>query len=157
MKTSKLFLLAALAARMSVSVVRAQEMHHHDLSEKLGQVTFPVSCSVAAQKQFNHALALLHSFEYAEAEKAFSAISATDPNCAMCYWGVAMSNYHPLWVPPSPSELKKGAAAVEQAKALNARTQRERDYIAALETFYKDSDKLDHRTRARAYAQAMKQ
>jgi tetratricopeptide (TPR) repeat protein len=157
MKPSKPFLFIALTALMTVSVLRAQEMHRHDPAEKLGQVNFPVSCSAAAQKQFNRALALLHSFQYQEAEKAFSEISATDPNCAMSYWGVAMSNYHPLWVPPSQKELNNGSAAIERAKSLSARTQRERDYIAALETFYKDADKLDHRTRARAYEQAMKQ
>ena len=157
MKTSKLFLIVALSGLMSVSVVRAQEPHQHDPPEKLGQVNFPVSCSAAAQQQFNRALALLHSFQYPEAEKAFSAVSATDPNCAMRYWGIAMSNYHPLWAPPNQAELKTGAAAIEHAKSLNAKTQRERDYIAALETFYKDADKLDHRTRARAYEAAMKQ
>lgn len=157
MKTSKLFLLAALSGLLSVSVVRAQEGHEHDSSEKLGQVNFPVSCSAAAQKQFNHALALLHSFQYPEAEKAFSAVSANDPNCAMRYWGIAMSNYHPLWAPPTSAELKTGASAIEHAKSLNTKTQRERDYITALETFYKDADKLDHRTRARAYEAAMKQ
>ena len=156
MKTNKPFLFA-LIVLTSLSVVRAQMTHQHDPSEKLGQVNFPVSCSAPAQKQFNDALALLHSFQYAEAEKAFSAISVTDPNCAMCYWGIAMSNYHPLWVPPNQAELTKGAAAVERAQALNARTERERDYIAALGSFYKDADKIDHRTRARAYEQAMKQ
>ena len=156
MKTSKPFLLA-LTVLTGLSVVRAQMTHQHDPSENLGQVNFPVSCSAAAQKQFNHALALLHSFQYSDAEKAFAAISATDPKCAMCYWGIAMSNYHPLWVPPNPADLMKGAAAVERAHAVNARTQRERDYIAALGTFYKDADKLDHRTRARAYEQAMMQ
>jgi tetratricopeptide (TPR) repeat protein len=142
---------------MIVSVLQAQEMHRHDPDEKLGQVSFPISCSAGAQKQFNRALALQHSFQYSEAEKAFSEVSATDATCAMCYWGVAMSNYHPLWAPPDAEELRKGAAAIERAKSLGARTQRERDYIAALETFYKDSDRLDHRTRARAYEQAMKQ
>ncbi len=77
MKTSKLFLLAALTALMSVSLVRAQEGHQHDSSEKLGQVNFPVSCSATAQKQFNRALALLHSFQYQEAEQAFSAAGLT--------------------------------------------------------------------------------
>lgn len=156
MKTSKP-ILCALAALMSVAIVRAQDMHRHDPAERLGQVNFPVSCSAAAQKQFNHALALLHSFQYQEAEKAFSEVGATDPNCAMSYWGVAMSNYHPLWVPPTATDLQKGAAAIERARVLNTRTQRERDYIGALEMFYKDAGKLDHRTRARAYEQAMKQ
>jgi hypothetical protein len=75
----------------------------------------------------------------------------------MGHWGVAMSNYHPLWAPPTAAELRKGALAVEQAKAAGARTQRERDYIAAVELFYKDADKLNHRARADAYAEAMGQ
>jgi tetratricopeptide (TPR) repeat protein len=165
MKISKSFLLAALTALIGVSVARAQEMpqdmpqgmHTHDPSEQLGRVNFRVSCTTAAQEQFNRALALLHSFEYQEAEQAFAAISTTDPTCAISYWGVAMSYYHPLWTPPTQADLKKGSAAIERAKSLNARTQRERDYVYALEKFYKDSDKVDHRTRARAYEQAMKQ
>lgn len=157
MNISKLMLPALLTFLMSLPVLQAQEMHRHDPAEKLGQVNFPVSCSAAAQKQFNRAMALQHSFQYQEAEAAFSEVSATDPSCAMCYWGVAMSNYHPLWTPPTPDELRKGATAIERAKSLGARSQRERDYIAALDTFYKDHDRLDHRTRARAYEQAMKQ
>lgn len=148
---------ALLTFLMSIPLLQAQEMHRHDPAEKLGQVNFPISCSPAAQKQFDRALALQHSFQYQEAEAAFSEVSATDPSCAMCYWGVAMSNYHPLWAPPDPAELRKGAAAIERAKSLGARTQRERDYIAALGAFYKDSGRLDHRTRARAYEQAMEQ
>jgi hypothetical protein len=75
----------------------------------------------------------------------------------MGYWGIAMSNYHPLWAPPTAAELKKGSSAIEKAKAIGARTERERDYIAAMEVFYKDSDKLDHRTRTFAYSEAMEQ
>jgi predicted Zn-dependent protease len=131
--------------------------HHHDQTEKLGRVNFAVSCTPAAQKIFNRATAWLHSFEYEEAEKAFNEVTGTDPRCGMAYWGVAMSNYHPLWAPPTPAELQKGAKAVEQARAAGARTQRERDYIAAVELFFKDSDKLDHRARASAYGEAMGQ
>jgi hypothetical protein len=75
----------------------------------------------------------------------------------MAYWGIAMSNYHPLWAPPSAAELLKGATAIEKARAAGARTTRERDYIAAIELFYNDSDKLDHRTRTFAYSDAMRQ
>jgi hypothetical protein len=157
MKTSKLLLLAALIAVASVAAVHAQMGHQHDASEKLGHVNFPISCTAEAQKQFDHALALLHSFQYPEAEEAFAAVGEHDPKCAMGYWGVAMSNYHPLWTPPSAAELKAGVAAIERANSIDAGTPRERDYIGALEAFYKDTDKLDHRTRARAYETAMKQ
>jgi hypothetical protein len=131
--------------------------HDHDPSEMLGRINFPVSCTPKAQKQFNHAVAWLHSFEYEESEKAFTEVIATDPRCGMGYWGIAMSIYHPLWVPPNTTELKKGASAIEKAKSVGARTQRERDYIAALEYFYKNFDKLDHRTRSFAYSEAMEQ
>jgi tetratricopeptide (TPR) repeat protein len=132
---------------------REQHDHQHDSSEQIGRVNFPVSCSEG--KQFNRAVAWLHSFEYEEAERAFTAIGAADPKCGMAYWGIAMSNYHPIWAPPTPAELKKGLAAVERAGSEGTQTQRERDYIAAIEVFYKDSDKLDHKTRALAYSDAM--
>ena len=131
--------------------------HRHDASEQLGQVNFPVSCTPQAQKQFNHAVAWLHSFEYDEAAKAFNEIAVVDPRCGMAYWGVAMTNYHPLWAAPTADELKRGWDAIEKAKVTGAGTQRERDYIAALESFYRDSDKRDHRTRSFAYYDAMKQ
>src|SRR5437764_364076 len=79
------------SSNMPLPIVWAQEAHQHDSSEKLGQVNFPVSCNAIARKQFNRALALLHSFQYPEAEQAFSTIGTTDPTCAMRYWGVAMS------------------------------------------------------------------
>ena len=131
------------------------DQHQHDPSEKLGKVNFPVSCGKQAQSQFNRAIALLHSFQYPEAGVAFGQIVASEPECAMAAWGEAMSLYHPLWVPPSPSDLQRGRALAEKAQVVRAKTQRERDYIAALATFYQDSDKVDHWTRARAYAVAM--
>jgi hypothetical protein len=139
--------------------VRAQEphQHHHEQTEKLGRVNFNVSCTPEAQKRFNRAVAWLHSFEYEEAEKAFAEVTAADPRCGMGFWGVALSNYHPLWAPPTAAEMQRGARAAEQARAVGARTQRERDYIAAVELFYKDADRLDHRARASAYGEAMGQ
>jgi tetratricopeptide (TPR) repeat protein len=140
-------------------VVNAQEEHKHmhEPAEQLGQVTFKVSCNPSIQRQFNRAVAWLHSFEYDEAEKAFTEITIADPRCGMGYWGIAMSNNHPLWVPPTAAELQKGSSAVEKAKAAGAGTERERNYIAAVDAFYKDADKLDHRTRTFAYCEAMKQ
>lgn len=142
---------------IGVTVASAQEshQHRHDATEKLGQVKFPISCTPAAQQKFNRALALLHSFQYVEAAHAFAELRASDPDCAMASWGEAMSMYHPLWVPPTPAELQKGREAVGRARTANAGTARERDYISALETFYKDADKLGHWERARAYAEAM--
>jgi tetratricopeptide (TPR) repeat protein len=124
---------------------------------QLGQVDFPVSCAPAAQQQFNRAVAILHSFWYEEAIKAFGAVTETDADCAMGYWGMAMSYWTPLWATPTEAALKAGSAAVRQAQAIGAKTDRERDYIEAIATFYRDYDKLDHRTRSGAYAQVMEQ
>jgi hypothetical protein len=159
MKLSKLFLGAFLAVLLCPFEPRAQEpeQHKHDMGEKLGRVNFTVSCNSSAQQQFNRAVALLHSFWYEEAEKGFVEVTKTDPKCGMGYWGIAMSSYHPVWAPPVAGELRSGMAAMQKANAVGARTQRERDYIAAIAGFYKDADKFDHRTRALAYEKAMEQ
>lgn len=140
-------------------VTVAQEKHDHSIGkpEKLGTVHFPISGNSEAQAKFDRAVALLHSFWYQAAQKAFNDVAATDPGCAMAYWGVAMSLYHPLWEPPDVASLKAGLEAVEKAKAVGAKTEREKDYVAAIEVFYKNADKLDHRTRALAYEKAMEQ
>jgi tetratricopeptide (TPR) repeat protein len=103
-------------------------------------------------------VALLHSFHLDAAVGAFTDVAAADPTCGMAQWGVAMAWLgNPLAGPPSARGLKEGGAAVEKAKAAGARTDREREYIAAIETFYKDADRVDHRTRALAYERAMEQ
>ncbi|HEY3040060.1 MAG TPA: hypothetical protein VGJ66_15075 [Pyrinomonadaceae bacterium] len=158
MKLIRLLLNAILISVLCLQAASAQmQTHRHDTSEQLGQVNFAVSCNAAAQKQFNRATALLHSFWYDEAEKAFADISKVDTGCGMAYWGVAMSLYHPVWAPANAAELEKGWAAVEKAKTAGVRSDREKEYIAAIETFYKDSGKIDHRTRALAYEKAMEQ
>lgn len=159
--TNKLFLFVTLMMLLCTPpLVLADEEHRHHASgkpEKLGKVHFPISCNPAVQKDFDRAVALLHSFWYEEALKAFTEFSIKDPNCAMAYWGIAMCFYHPLWQPLSVDQLKPGLAAVEKAKSLGAKTDREKDYIAAIETFYTDLDKLDHRSRSLSYEKAMEQ
>jgi tetratricopeptide (TPR) repeat protein len=148
-------LLAAFIHQPPPAVAQEAHAHHHDPGEKLGRVNFSVSCTPEARRRFNRAVAWLHSFEYEEAEKAFAEVNAADPRCGMGHWGVAMSNYHPLWAPPTAAEFRRGAQAAERARAVGARTQRERDYIEAVGLFYKDADRLDHRARADAYGEAM--
>ena len=121
------------------------------------EVDFAISCGPAAQKTFKHAVWTLHSFWYPEALKEFTAVTEAEPGCAMGYWGIAMSHWYPLWFPPSPASLKAGSEAVEKAMAAPTQTDREKDYIAAIAAFYRDSDKLDHQTRAVAYEKAMEQ
>ena len=138
-----------------IALFWATQVLAHGQSEQLGRVHFPVSCGADTQVKFDRAVALLHSFWYAEGVKAFTAVTEADPRCAMGYWGIAMSHWYPLWRPPSEEMLKKGWEAVEKAKAIGATTERERQYIAAIEVFYKDAQDLDHHTRALAYEKAM--
>jgi hypothetical protein len=140
-------------------VPTAVAQHEHPAGDpgKLGKVSFPVSCDPSVQSQFSSAVAMLHSFWYEKASDTFAGVAQKDPACGMAYWGIAMTHYHPIWSAPGPADLKAGLSALEKAKAAGAKTQRERDYIAAIETFYKDSDKLDHGTRALAYEKAMDQ
>ncbi len=123
--------------------------------EQLGKVHFPVSCSPATQAQFDRAMALLHSFFYPETVKAFTAITQTEPGCAMAYWGLAMSIRQNPLIPVNIATLKQGGEAIEKAKTTSAATPRERDWIAALDTYYRDLDTVDHKTRVLAYEKGM--
>ena len=133
--------------------------HEHPAGDtaRLGKVTFPVSCAPSVQQQFSGAVAMLHSFWYEKARETFGAVAEKDPTCGMAYWGIAMTYYHSIWQPPGSADLKAGGTFIEKAKLVGAKTLRERDYIAAIETFYKESDKFDHASRALAYERAMEQ
>jgi tetratricopeptide (TPR) repeat protein len=124
--------------------------------EKLGRVLFTTSCSPEAQKQFDRALAMLHSFYFPETIKAFSAIPATDPTCAIAYWGIAISQRpNPLVGPFDAAILKRGLEAIEKGEAIGAKTERERDWLAALKEFYKDYETVPQDTRTKNYEKAM--
>jgi hypothetical protein len=146
--------IAVALGAVSASAHEAGDRQGIDTS---GRVHFAVSCSAEAQQKFDRAVAILHSFWYEEAVKAFTAVAATDPDCAMAHWGVAMSLWYPLWYPPSEKALRAGAEAVEKARAAGAKSERERDYIDAIGAFYRNWEKLDHRTRSIAYETAMEQ
>jgi hypothetical protein len=163
MKTSRSLVLSLLLSAAALPCF-ADEPHQHDHGappEKLGKVDFEVSCSAAARPQFVRGVALLHSFWYDASEKAFLEAAKTDPSCAMAYWGVAMSVFHPIWAAgnpggePSPAELARGIEAVAKAKAAATQTERERDYIAGVEAYYRDAGTRDHRARALAFEAAM--
>jgi hypothetical protein len=120
------------------------------------EIDFATSGSPAVLHPF-YAVWTLHSFWYPEALKEFPAVTEAEPDCAIGYWGIAMSHWYPLWYPPSPAALKAGSEAFEKAMAAPAKTEREKDYVAAIAAFYRDNDQLDHRTRALACEKAMEQ
>jgi tetratricopeptide (TPR) repeat protein len=119
-------------------------------------VRFKTSCSPDAQKQFERALAMLHSFFFPETIKVFSSIPEIDPSCAIAYWGIAISQRpNPLVGPFDAATLKRGLDAIEKGEAIGAKTARERDWLAAIKEYYKDYDKVDQDTRTKNYEKAM--
>lgn len=150
MTFKKLFSCSAIMVLFNATATLAQE--------KLGKVNFLVSCNADAQTQFDRAVTLLHNFWFSESDKAFAAVAQVDPSCAMAYWGIAMGQrLNPISNIPNAAALKKGWAAVENAKSVGAKSDRERAYIAAVKAFYKDSEKVDHQSRSLAYEKLMEQ
>ncbi|MEB2781435.1 hypothetical protein U3A58_13625 [Algoriphagus sp. C2-6-M1] len=119
-----------------------------------GEVSFALSCNVDIRQTFDLAISLLHSFEYEEAEKAFVKVIDADPECAMAYWGVAMSNFHALWLQSGTDYLEKGAKVLKIASS-TAKEEREKAYINALAGFYKNWETLSHKERLQKYEQEM--
>jgi tetratricopeptide (TPR) repeat protein len=133
----------------------AQHQHGAPDLGAIGAAHLATSCNAAAQQEIDRGVALIHSFWYLEAEKSFRRAADADAQCGMGWWGVAMSNLHPLWAPPTADELKVGQQTAEKAKQVGAKTPRELAFIDAINAFYTDADKLDHRTRMIAYEKAM--
>ncbi|MDP9008710.1 MAG: hypothetical protein M3N91_08385 [Pseudomonadota bacterium] len=123
-------------------------------AERLGTVSFPVSCTAAVQARFTRGVALLHDFWYQEAQRQFEEISKADPDCAMAHWGVAMSLFHQIWDRPDAATVAHGWREMQAAQARPAKTSREREYVAAMSGFYQP-DQRDYRSRIEGYAAAM--
>lgn len=144
-----------LLAASALALAATAPEPHHGHGPQVGKVSFETSCNAAAKTPFELGLGWLHSFEYEEAARTFAKAVAADPRCGIAHWGIAMSFYHPLWAPPTAAELERGRSALRRALDAGSASEREKAYIAALETFYRDSDRLDHKTRALAYSAAM--
>jgi tetratricopeptide (TPR) repeat protein len=123
-----------------------------------GEVSFSLSCNYELRETFNLGLTLIHSFEYAEAEKAFVSILDQDPECLMAYWGTAMSILnHPLSFKQNPKSLKRGEELLKIAKTLTPNNEREKDYIDAVSIYFKDWQNLDTKTRKLKYESKMEE
>jgi tetratricopeptide (TPR) repeat protein len=156
MTPNRIALLVASAFAFASSGVLAHGDDPRTKQERLGKVLFKTSCSPQAQKEFEVALARLHSFHFPETIKAFSAVPQTDPSCAIAYWGLAVAiRPNPLVGPWDAATLKRGLEAVEKGESIGAKTERERDWLAAIKEFYKDFDKVDQDTRTKNYEKAM--
>ena len=133
--------------------------HHHGgpAPAHLGRVHFPISCPVEVRPRFERGVALLHSFWYEEAGRAFADVVQADSACAMGYWGMAMSRLHPLWTPPTASDYEAGLVAARRAVAASRAGSPDRLWADAIDRYYEGYDSLDHPTRMRSYERAMRE
>lgn len=159
---SLLFSCRQKKSQLQADVIKNLKLKQGDIiacgpaESEFGQVEFSLNCSQAVKEDFNLGVALLHSFEYDEAEKVFSGIISKEPECAMAYWGVAMCNYHQVWPsPPSPEELEKGDKAIKIAQTLSKAPALEKELINAIGLFYHNWQNDNHKVRSLRYLGAM--
>ena len=152
MKPRKFF----VAVSITLLLTSALAIAHDDA--KLGNVNFPVSCKAELQPAFNRAVAILHNFWYPQSLNAFIEIAKADPDCGMAYWGMAMAvRTNPLLGSQPQPAMQRGWEEINKAVGLGAKTQRERDYIAALGVYYANPEKGEFAVRVLAYEKAMEQ
>jgi tetratricopeptide (TPR) repeat protein len=148
-------LLAASVSAAALALSSSQPLvAQSDVDQQLGTVHFQISCNEVAQRRFDRAMRYQHSFWYLNAKEIFEEVLKADPTCAMVHWGIALTLLNNPHSAIPQANLAPGLAAIQKAKAMNAKTERERDYIDALMLMYADHDKLSHRQRIRAFRDA---
>jgi tetratricopeptide (TPR) repeat protein len=151
MKPKCLILAAGITAALSCSAFAQQD-------EKLGKLSFPTSCDPKVQAEFERGVAMIHSYWFLIARRTFEGVLRQDPNCAMAYWGIALDLLNnSLAVVPPRADAEAASTALEKARAIGAKTERERDWIEALSAYYRDHDKSPVNARLVAYNKAMEQ
>jgi len=150
MKRKCLILVAGLISAALSSSAFAQQ------DERLGKVSFPTSCDAKVQAEFERGVAMLHSYWFLYARKTFEGVLQQDPTCAIAYWGVAMDLLgNTLATTPTRAEAQAAWDALEKARVIGAKSQRERDWIEALSAYFRDHDKVAVDARLAAYNAAM--
>jgi tetratricopeptide (TPR) repeat protein len=151
MKPKCLILAAGITAALSCSALGQQD-------EKLGKLSFPTSCDPKVQAEFERGVAMIHSYWFLIARRTFEGVLRQDPSCAIAYWGIALDLLNnSLAVVPPRADAEQAWAALEKAREMGAKTQRERDWIEALSAYYRDRDKIPVNARLAAYNSAMEQ
>jgi hypothetical protein len=147
--------LSVLVATVSLSAFLPPAAAQEDLDQRFGTVHFATSCNDVAQRRFDRGMRYQHSFWYQQAKEIFEEVAKADPACGMAYWGIALTLLNNPHGPIPTPNLVPGLAAIQKAKEVGAKTQRERDFIDALALMYVDYDKIPHRARVQSYLQAM--
>lgn len=153
-------LLSPFLFNPPVSASSAQEkIERVELRDNLGNYHYPISTtSDLAQQYFDQGLILAYAFNHAEAARAFKEASRLDPNCAMCYWGLAYVQGPNINAPMADEQVPEAWQAIQQAIALsNNASPKEQAYIKALAQRYSEQPMADRSSLDLAYGQAMKQ
>jgi hypothetical protein len=149
--------LVGLTARLSAAQDYGHSAHSAD---KLGTVHFQTSCRPGVTSEFDHAIALLHSFEFSQAIRGFDSVLSSDSTCAMAYWGIALSRWTNPFAPGArlPSQLQSGRQAVERGSRVGAyASEREKTYLSAVGQLYRDYEHTSQAARVAAYTRSMEQ
>jgi tetratricopeptide (TPR) repeat protein len=133
-----------------------QEQNPVDHIHGLGHVHMDTSCSPSVSADFDRALAMLHNFWFARALEAFKKVIQADPQCAMAYWGAAMTYNHPFWDAPTREDESAAWALVQKGRQTTKKTPREEMYLDAVAALYKDAGAGSKSERDEAYKNAMK-
>lgn len=146
------------SAAFAVALFLPSVVTGHDGDDKLGTVSFPTSCDPKVQAEFDTGVAMLHSYWFNIAGKTFRAVLEKDPSCAIAYWGIAIDLMaNTLASPPPAKDAQDAWAALEKARAIGAKTPRERDWIEAASGYFRDHDKVSVTKRLDAYNTATEQ
>jgi hypothetical protein len=150
-------LIAAILLTLVASSSLAQE-HQHGNGGKLGTVHFATSCNEVAQKEFNRAVALLHSFQFSRGIEGFNAVLREDATCGIAYWGIALSDWSNPFAPgmKDKGQLQLGRQSMKRGKIVGAKTERERANLVAVGKLYSDFENTPQRARLLAYRDAMR-
>jgi hypothetical protein len=150
---SILLIVTALVTWVSFAPAR----QHSHTKEEIGVVHFTISTNrPETQDAFNNAMALLYSFAYADAFRAFNEITLTDHQCAMAYWGIAQSMFHPVWEEvPTAENVTIAQDAIRMAKRVGIKTEREKDYIEAIQIMFSNTGNTEYPDRVLEYQKAM--
>lgn len=146
---------ALIATTVTLGLPGAPAVGQENADQQLGTVHFATSCNETAQRRFDRAMRYQHSFWYKASREIFEDTLKADPECGIAYWGIALSLWNNPHGPPPAPNLAPALAAIEKAKTVGAKSERERDYINALGVLYTDYDKVEYRTRLQAYLKAM--
>jgi tetratricopeptide (TPR) repeat protein len=142
-------------AAVAIAQDNKSEHPYSGPEEGLGRTHMDISCSSTVTGEFDRALALLHNFWYARALERFKEIIKNDPECAMAYWGAAMTYNHPFWDPPSTADETAAWALVQKGMRTHKASAREKLYLTSVAALYKEAGAGNKSGRDQKYRDAM--